>query len=65
MQRRVLIKYYRKWAIFKCFRGLKPRNDGFVKVREVDLTMFMPYFIMFIWYFVLVRGVFDFNKGTA
>ena len=50
---------------FKCFRGLKPRNDGFVKVSEVDLTMFMPYFIMFIWYFLLVRGVFDFNKGTA
>ena len=59
MQRRILIKYFRNCAIFNCFRGLKPRNDGFVKVREIDLTMLMPSFIMFIWYFVLV---FDFNK---
>ena len=25
-----------KRAIFKCFRGLKPRYDRFVKVREVS-----------------------------
>ena len=47
---------------FKCFRGLKPRNDGFVKVRDVDLTMLMSSFTTFIWYFVHVKGVFDFNK---
>ena len=43
-----------KRAIFKYFRGLKPRYDGFVKVEKFNLTKLMPSYISLVFFFLLI-----------